>query len=84
MGWKQKWGKSSGTDREQTMGAVDQGKDTGLYTLVTGRARKSRSELLENLFRVIREYWTAVKITEYRTGRKGRRKAISDAAAIAL
>lgn len=59
------------------MGAVDQGKDTGLYTPVTGRARKFRSVLLENFFHVIREYWTTVKITEYRTGRKGRRKAIS-------
>lgn len=59
---------------DHPVGAGDQGKDTGLFTTVKGRARKSRSELLKNSFHVIREYWIAVRITEYMTGRKGRRR----------
>lgn len=65
--------RDSGKAREQAVSAEDHSKDTGLYTMVIGRARKSRLELLKNLSPVIREYWIAV--TEYRTGRKGRREA---------
>lgn len=49
-------------------------KERTLFTTVKGRARKSRSELLKNSFHVVREYWIAVRITEYMTGRKGRRR----------